>query len=350
MNPIFLVLSLAQAFAQPSCPGFPGCLYPQQQTYEFTKARQNITYMDVTGRPRTIEITIRIPTGRTGPLPVVVWAHGGGDGRNGIGASDGALSDWSTFSATSGYLTVSPAFHARNEADQAALCNYLEASESECEYINSPSWDRPYDIKAILDFLRDQNQSGPFEGRIDMNRIAIGGHSAGSSGTLSVAGAARLIHGTKYGAAHFADPRPKAFVALSPSAPGFSYMFDKSFNDPETSWDNIQRPVLILTGAGDAHEQTPRGRRIPFGYLPAGDKYRLFVNDIAFSHGSFGDNLHDCEGNAPERRCEVFQDVLHSAVRAFLDAYLDQRQQAITYLQNGYLGELGDGVLEWVRK
>jgi len=342
-----LPLTAPHASAQQSCPGFPGCLYPQQQTYEVTKTRQNITYTDVTGRPRTFEVTIRVPTNRQGALPVMIWAHGGGDGRNGVGASDGALLDWSVFTAEFGYLTVSPAFNARNEQDQAALCAYLGSTEDPC--VNSTSWDRPYDIKAILNLLNTQNQSGPFQGRIDMNRIAVGGHSAGSSGTLAVAGATKLISGKKYGATHFSDPRPRAFIALSPSAPGFSYMFERSFNNSETSWDAIQRPVLMVSGAGDGHEQSPRGRRIGFGFLPPGDKYRLFVNDTSFGHGDYGDDLNAC-ASVPERRCEAFQSVLHSVVRAFLDAYIDRKPQAMTYLQNGFIGEIGNGVLEWLKK
>ena len=347
---ILATLVCPLVWAQPQCPGFPGCLYAQTQEYEFTKARQNITYTDITGRPRTIEVTIRVPVNRPGSLPVIIWAHGGADGRNGVGSSDGALSYWSTFSAALGYLTVSPAFHARNEADQSALCSYLGADNDACEYTNSPSWDRPYDMKAILDFLSDQNRSGPFQGRIDMNRVAIGGHSAGSSGTLSMAGASRQIHGQRYGASYFADPRPKAFIALSPSGPGFSYMFERGFNDNETSWDGVSKPVLMLSGSGDGHEQSPRARRIPFGYLPPGDKYRLFVNDVAFGHGSFGDDLSNCGGGLPQAKCAAFQAVLHSVIRAFLDAYVEQRPQALTYLQNSYIAELGDGILEWLRK
>jgi hypothetical protein len=126
-------------------------------------------------------------------------------------------------------------------------------------------------------------------------------------------------------------------------------MFDKGFNDNATSWDGVQRPVLMLSGSGDGHEQSPRGRRIAYQYLPPDDKYRLFVNDTDFSHGAFGDALDDCEG-APEKKCEAFQSVLHSVVRAFLDAYIERQPRAMTYLQNSYIAEFGDGVLEWVKK
>ncbi len=348
---IAILLFSKQAPAQQPCPGFPNCLYSAPQTYSVAKTRQNITYNDVTGRSRTIEVTIRIPSGRSGLLPVVIWAHGGGDGRNGVGASDGALSFYSSITAAYGYLTVSPAFRARNPAEEQAICQYVGAEAEDCERINMPSWDRPYDIRAILNTLEEENRSGPLAGRIDMSRIAVGGHSAGSSGTLTVAGATREYNGKRYDASQLSDPRPKAFIALSPSAPGMSYMFDTSFNDPTTSWDNIGRPVLMATGSGDGHEQSPRARRIPFVHMPPGDKYRLWINDTDIGHGMYGDDLGTCaDGAVAARKCEAVQASLVSVVRAFLDAYLEQRPQAKTYLESDFIQQLGQGSLEWMRK
>lgn len=350
---ILILLATAMAgYAQPSCPGFPNCLYTQQQTFTITTSTQNVTYTDVAGARRTVEITIRVPN-RTGALPLMIWAHGGGDGRNGEGASVGALSDWSVFTAQAGYLTVSPAFHVRNAADQLALCKHLGVPEGdECERFNSLSWDRMFDMRAILDYMNVQNQSGPLQGRVDMARIGIGGHSAGSSGTLSMAGAHREFSGKRYnGAQWFEDPRPKAFVALSPSAPGSSFLYDTSFKDETNSWDSLKRPVLVVTGAGDAHEQFPRGRRIGYGYMPAGDKYMLYVNDNDFGHGDYGDDLNECVyGGVSDAKCAVFRGVLHSVVLAYLDGYVQGRAQALEYIQDGVVQRLSAELLEWQKK
>lgn len=343
------LLLAANGYAQPACPGFPNCLYPDGQKYEYVMQTVNITYQDAMGRPRTVEVTFRAPASRTGPLPVVIWAHGGGEGRNFEGASVGALSDWSEATASWGFFTASPAFHARDEADQEALCKFLGV-EPDCT-ANSTQWDRPYDIKAILDFLEEQNRSGVLRGRIDMSRVAVGGHSAGSSGTLSVAGAVREIEGKRYGATYFADPRPKAFIALSPSAPGNSAMFDSRFNDPSTSWDNIPRPVLFMTGLGDGHEQFPQGRRIPYDLITPGDKYRLWIGDNSFGHGMFGDDWGSCgDGLVPARKCGPFQELIKSTVHAYLDTYLEQKAAARTFLENGYAAEAMPSILIWDRK
>lgn len=349
---IFVAAAVA-AHAQSDCPGFPNCLYTQQQTFEFSTSRANVSYTDVAGARRTIEITIRTPN-RAGALPVMIWGHGGGDGRNGEGSSAGALSDWSTFTARAGYLTVSPAFHVRNEADQSAICTHLGYAEgAECENFNSLGWDRPFDMRAILDYLSQQNQSGgPLQGRVDVTRIGIGGHSAGSSGTLSMAGAHREYVRKRYnGPQWFEDPRPKAFVAMSPSSPGFSGLFETSFKDETNSWDSIKRPVLMVSGLGDGHEQTPQGRKIGHGYLPPGDKYLLFINDSDFGHGDFGDDLNECAySGVSNARCAVFRGVLHSVVLAFLDGFVQGRAQALQYIQNGMPQRLSEQLIDWRKR
>lgn len=345
MRTLLLTLfTTAVALAQ--CPGFPNCLYTGAE-YTFTQATARISYQDITERSRNLEVTVRIPN-RVGTLPVIIWAHGG-EGRT-YNSSEGALKTWAELGAKMGFLTVAPAFPIREGEDRLALCRYLGKPEGrECENFSTNLFDRPYDIKAIIDELADQNRSGPLRGRIDLARLAVGGHSAGSGGTLSVAGAARTFGGKRYGPEHFADPRPKAFIALSPSSPGSSAMFDTSLNDATTSWSGIERPVLFITGLGDVHEQFSLGRRIPYEYSPPGDKFRLWVNDTDFSHGAYGDALEDCDG-VPGRKCAAFQEILVSTVRAFLEAYLEQKATARAFLEAGYPAAAPGGVLEWSQK
>jgi hypothetical protein len=215
-----------------------------------------------------------------------------------------------------------------------------------CDLWDSPAWDRPFDIKAILDWLEQQSLRGPFAGRIDMDAIGIGGHSAGSTGVLSTGGAGRIFAGKRYDATLFSDVRPKAIVALSPAPPGSHYLFDNIFKDGATSWDGITRPVLTCTGAGDAHEQSPRWRRVPFERLPAGEKYRLWVNNTSFGHANYGDNLLDCEGP----QCDGFIALMQSTVFAFLDAYVQKLPAAVTYLKSGHVERALRGTGEWAVK
>jgi hypothetical protein len=348
---IFFFLLAPGLFAQPACPNYPGCLYTPARSYGFERMTMRTTYTDLMGLPRTVEFTARIPIGRSGAMPVILWAHGGGEGLNAPNASRGALSVWSEITAESGYLTISPAFHAREDEERRALCGYLGYPEGEvCDRLSTPLWDRSLDIKAILDELERQNLEGPLQGRIDMGRIAVGGHSAGSTGVLTVGGAGRQFRERRYDASLLADPRPRAIVALSPTGPGLHATYDRSFNDDTTSWDTITRPTLAVTGLGDAHEGAPHLRRVPFAYMPPGDKYQLWIKDVTFGHGAYGDDLETCGENVTRRKCEAFKAVLTSAVLSFLDAYIEQRQEARTYLESGFITRTSTELVEWSTK
>lgn len=343
-----LIAATALAQAAP-CPGFTNCVYTVPRV-NFVGQKSQLTYTDRMGLPRTFEFFVRLPQ-VPGPLPVIVWAHGGGDGIQNAG--EGTLGEPSVLTAQAGWLTISPAFRPRTEAQQKALCEYLNATtEPLCALINSPAWDRPFDIQAVLDLLETENrrQGSPLFGRVDMSRVAVGGHSAGSSATLSVAGARREILGKHYGGVeYFEDPRPKAFVGLSPSSPGSSWMFDTGYRNGETSWTHIERPALLVTGAGDAHEQQPRGRRLPFEFMPAsGNKYRVWIDDVAFGHGDYGDD--PC--GAGRAKCTPFEAVWSSSILSFLDAYVLRKPIAIEYLSKGYAAKAAGNAfdVEWSAK
>lgn len=346
------LLIAATTLAQTSapCPGFANCAYTVPRV-NFAGQKSELTYTDRFGLSRTFEFYVRLPQ-TPGALPVIIWAHGGGEGRT-IAGTD-VLSEPSVLTAQAGYLTISPAFRPRNEAQQKALCDFLQApTEQVCTtLINSPAWDRPFDIQAVLDLLETENrrQGSPLFGRVDMSRVAVGGHSAGSSATLSVAGARREILGKRYGGVeYFEDPRPKAFIGLSPSSPGASWMFDTGYRNPETSWTRIERPVLLVTGAGDAHEQQPHGRRLPFEFLPsAGNKFLVWIGDTAFGHGDYGDE--PCA--AGRAKCTPFEAVWSSSILSFLDAYVQRKPLAIEYLSKGYAARAAGNAfeVEWSAK
>ena len=339
---LLLIAAAAQTWAQP-CPGFANCAYTVPKV-SFAGQKSQLTYTDRIGLPRTFEFYVRLPQ-VPGPLPVIVWAHGGGDGIQTAG--EGTLGQPSILTAQAGYLSISPAFRPRTDAEHKALCDFLESpGDAACGLINSPTWDRPYDIKALLDLLETENrrQGSPLFGRVDMGRLAVGGHSAGSSGALSVAGAQRDFLGKHYGGVDFfEDVRPLAFVALSPSCPGQSYLFDTGYRNNETSWSFIERPVISVTGAGDAHEQQPRGRRIGFDSMPAtGNKFLVWVDDVTFGHSDFGDE--PCA--AGRAKCAPFEAVWSSSILAVLDAYVLRKSPAIEYLSKGYMARAAGSAFE----
>ena len=116
------IVSLAGGSAAGSqCPGFPGCLYQPPQ-FTFTEIEGSITYTDIAGSERSINIMIRQPDIEVSPLPVVVWSHGGAHGQTN---ARGALREWSEVTARSGYLTVSIAHTPRDTGARQDLCGAI---------------------------------------------------------------------------------------------------------------------------------------------------------------------------------------------------------------------------------
>jgi len=193
---------------------------------------RDVVYTDIMGSERRTEITVRCPDGKPGPWPVLIVAHGGGDGRNDVGASRGAMSQWGEWGAQHGYPAIAPAFRARTGEDRERLCTYLKMNATQCAASDGPAWDRPFDMKAILDEVERLSREGAV--RVDLNRIGVLGHSAGSTGVSSIG---REFNGQRsVGPGYFIDPRPRAVVALSATSPGYSCTFDTTFNGRTTSW------------------------------------------------------------------------------------------------------------------
>src|SRR4029079_10070412 len=75
---------------------------------------------------------------------------------------------------------------------------------------------RAKDIPAVIDQLEKWNTEDghPLRGRMDLKRIGMSGHSVGATTTQAVGGQWYRTGGTS-----LTDPRIKAALAMSPSAP-----------------------------------------------------------------------------------------------------------------------------------
>ena len=294
------------------------------------------------GDPREVKLLIRVPVGAPAPLPVVVWSHGGAEGKASPATS---MVEWSELTAGAGYFSVSIAHAERDDASRGRLCQAIGiAGIATCEVFKYLNWDRPHDIRAVLDELERMGSSGEFAGQIDLHRIAVGGHSAGSGGAQTVAGAKRVFVGAPI---EISDPRPVAFLAFSPQQPGTEGFFDTRFGEQQHSWIAMERPVLTGTGDGDSTcnpgpepgsciGDTPFGRRIGFQRMPdSGNKYQLYIHDADAFHTLFQLNGTKCVqllNNAP--KCNEMVRWLSSAGLAFLDGHVRGSAAALQWLQS----------------
>ena len=361
------MLAIAESvFAQaPTCNQVltPDCLYFPSTRYTFTELERQTTYTDIAGLPRTVKVLLRIPTGAPLPMPVVIWSHGGAEGKDNPRNS---LANWSIATAEAGYLTVSIAHTPREvlpngDISRRLLCQALlpPLDDAACKVFKHLNWDRPHDISAVLTELEGMNAQGPLRGQIDVLKMAVGGHSAGAGGALTVAGALRRFSGDPV---NLSDDRPIAFLAFSPQQPGSEGFFDTRFDSAEHSWKYIQKPTLIATGDGDSTcnpgvepgscvGDTPFGRRISFGRMPhSGNKYHLYIHDEQTFHTLFALSTSKCSDpriNVNQQKCDEIARWLKSTALAFLDYHVRGEPLALQWLQSDNIVAASRNIAEW---
>ena len=290
------------------------------------------------GQPdRPIPVAIRWSPSAPRPMPVVVLSHGGAFGHVNPRT---ALDEWAAMLSRHGYMSVAIAHTPRTDLERIVLTMNLGGTLPQCREFKHLNYDRPLDFVRVASEIQD-HVDAPWSGLIDPSALAYLGHSSGSGSAMMVAGAGREYM-PGLGLA-FAEQRgPKAFVALSPEGAG-----DDGFQ-PD-SWDTVQRPVLMCTGANDG--DAPHERRDPFEYMGPGDKYLLWIEHQGAKHTVFEGDTRAClEATGDQSICDDMQAWLGAGIRAFLDAHVREDPAAIDYLASDSLVEASAGVIEWDAK
>ncbi|MFT5432042.1 MAG: hypothetical protein ACI9OJ_002740 [Myxococcota bacterium] len=372
------------------------CAYKPAQIYGSSgEIAREFTYTDISGAERTVRIEIRRPMGAPEPSPLIVWSHGGGAGRVnpatvGVG--------WGEVFTGAGFVSIAIAHEGRGATSASDLCFALDLDECDlvsctadadclrvvvsseetapcvadptlgggyCRVMKDLSWDRPNDLREVLDWVESEASGGMLDGVVDVNRIAYGGHSAGSGSTMMVAGAARRWR-TNGEDSLLVDPRPVAFMSCSPQGPDDAGFTAASFTrercealaTPEQLPGCLTRPHLTLTGSGDGGDGVGGNRRLSFDLAPAGDRYLGYILENAPQHTTFNYETEGCERYAQDNalgseypaRCTQYLLWLRSAALAFFDATLRDSSDAKAYLASGNLGALSGQVFEWTAK
>ncbi len=245
---------------------------------------------------------------------------------HGDGGSAKDLRSLLRFWATRGYAVLAPS-HA--DPPSAKSANDPKAWEN-----------RARDLAFVIDSLPQVSERvAPLAGKLDAARIGAGGHSYGAYTAGLLAGATVDVPKGEKGKS-FADPRPKAFLLLSPPGPGTRGL-------TKVSWANVARPVMVVTGSRDkgAKGQDPSWRLDGCRLSPPGDKFCLLLRGA--SHLSFtgqyaepGASLSGRGKGAPpaEEEVAIFKDVKAASV-AFWDAYLRGDAAAKAFLESDASGE-----------
>lgn len=222
-----------------------------------------------TERNKDILFSVEYPT-RPGPYPLIIFSHGFGATRQTYVAMS---SHW----ASQGYVVIKPA---HSDSGKLQLAN----AESAWRQQNPDDWrNRARDITGIIDGLDRIEESYPeLKGKIDRDKIAVGGHSYGAFTAMLVGGVRTFGSAKSPGGATYFDPRVKAVVAMSPQGPS------ETFGLSADSFKELRVPVLFMTGTEDrgmAESETPEWRRQAFELSPAGDKWLVVLE--GGRHASF---------------------------------------------------------------
>jgi predicted dienelactone hydrolase len=281
-------------------------------------------------RSRDIPVRVYLPA-VAAAAPVVLFSHGLGGSRT----NNAYLANhW----AARGYVVVAMQ-HAGSDESVLKGARPLQAVAALTKAASAENLLRRLDdVRAVLDELtRWQSESGhPLRGRLNLTRIAMSGHSFGALTTQGVSGQRFPILGTTR-----TDPRIKAAIILSPSAP--------HGGDAKRAFGDVSLPWLLMTGTNDVAEigdATLEDRLAVFPALSGkGDAYELVLDGA--EHNAFGD--------APERKGQKPRNPAHhKAIQAistaFLDAHLREQSGARSWLRGESARTVLHGADKWQYK
>lgn len=278
---------------------------------------------------RDVPILVYLPVDKS-PAPVVLFSHGLG-GMRSMCAYLGK--HW----AARGYVAVflqhpgSDDSVWRDKPPRERLAALRAAANTE-NFLH-----RTHDIPAVLDQLAKWNgeADSPLAGRLDMQHVGMSGHSFGAVTTQAVSG-----QSFARGEAQFTDPRIKAAILFSPSAP--------RRGTPEDAFGNVRLPWMLMTGTNDTApigDQTAESRLKVFAALPRGGKYEVVLDGA--EHSAFTDR--PLPGDRNERNPNHHRVILALST-AFWDAYLKNDVAARTWLDGAGPRSLLEEKDHWQRK
>jgi predicted dienelactone hydrolase len=276
----------------------------------FHASHLDLTVHDA-ARNRDLPIRVYLPTNTT-PEPVILFSHGLGGSRIG---SVFLGEHW----AARGYVAV---FLQHPGSDDSVWKD--EPAQQRMQAMNrAASLDnfrlRVQDVPAVLNQLEiwNTNKSHALAGRLDLKRVGMSGHSFGAVTTEAVSGETLAASGQKY-----TDPRIRAAIAFSPSAP--------KRGDAATAFGSVRIPWMLMAGTKDISPIGQVDLKLRLAVYPAlhgAPKYEVVLNNA--EHSAFTDR--PLPGDREPRNPNHHR-VMLALSTAFWDAYLRGDAGALAWL------------------
>lgn len=220
---------------------------------------------------RTLPIRAYFPESNS-PAPVILFSHG-------LGGSCDNNPYLGNHWARRGYVAIFVQHSGSDESvwKDAPMLQRMTAMKQAASLENFMA--RSSDIPAVIDSLTTWNQQKghALHQRLDLQHIAMSGHSFGANTTQAVAGQS-FARGRK----SFVEPRIDAALMMSPSPPALC--------DPASAFASIKIPCLLMTGTKDDSpigNSTAADRLKVFPYLEKAAAWQVVFQDA--THMSFGE-------------------------------------------------------------
>jgi predicted dienelactone hydrolase len=288
------------------------------------------THLDLTvhnaAGSRDVPLRVYLPT-NTSPAPVILFSHGLGGSRMG---SAFLGEHW----AARGYIAV---FLQHPGSDESVWQNQpvkerMRAMNQAASLENLLL--RARDVPAVLNQLKAWNveKTHPLAGRLDLKKVGMSGHSFGAVTTEAVSGETFPVAGQQ-----FTDPRIKAALVLSPSAP--------RAGSAAKAFGAVKIPWLLMTGTKDIApigQADMKSRRAVYPALHGAPKYELVLHNA--EHSVFTERAlpGDHEPHNPNHHR-----VILALSTAFWDAYLRNDAAALAWLNGSGPRSIMESADEW---
>lgn len=291
-----------------------------------------------------------------GPIPVMILSHGYGDTKDNPEAVAAARK-----LAANGFVVAMPEHVGSNKTYQNDLLAGLAQESFEAmEFVN-----RPLDIRFLLDTLEQRNNT-EFQGRLQLDRVGLIGHSFGGYTVLAAGGATVDIERLQRQCDLDADITPEnvnvalllecRLLELDESS--IQQLTDGSLADErvghvfalapvsnlfgESGMEKIQVPVVILGGATDVASPIALEQLVAFQGLTTPEKYFYLGENLSHTPGltrvvlSVTSPNSDVVENFNEAE-ELFSNLLISLAIAHAQVYLLDNESYRPYLTSAYV-------------
>lgn len=299
------------------------------------KVRVHESLLKDSKRSKELGIRLSFPE-EQGTYPLIIWSHG-------MYGSKDNYQPLVEYWTSRGYVVIQP-----THSDSVSLLKSQERRQllREFNLDKTEDWmNRPRDVQFTLDSLATLEQEFPeLAGKIDSKRIGIGGHSFGAVTTQLLAGTTPRL---PTGGGSLAEPRARAFIAISPN--GLGVFFSKD------SFAEVKQPMLYLSGDNDKGRRGEKAqwRRDAFDHARAENKFLVWIRDAHHNFGGISGSpllLSRLIGGQGGDKNDLHLKLVQVSTLVFWDAFLKDDKDAQTYLVGYKLSDYGQSHLKLERK